>query len=65
MKYLIYCVIIMLGIQSCSRPSYGLRSVNYKRTQQYIKRVHGYKAYGKKEGFFKRLGQWPKEEICK
>lgn len=55
----------MLGIQSCSRPSYGLRSVNYKRTQQYIKRVHGYKAYAKKDGFFKRLGQWPKKSECK
>ena len=65
MKYLILGIVFMLGIHSCSRPSYGVKSVNFKRTQKYIKRVHGYKPYGKKEGFFKRLGQFPKEVICK
>lgn len=60
----ILAIVILFNIQGCQRPAYGLRSVNYKRTQQYIKRVHGYKPYEKKEGFFKRLGQWPKKSEC-
>lgn len=65
MKKLLLFMILIVAISSCQRPSYGLRSVNYKRTQQYIKRVHGYKPYGKKEGFLKRLGEWPKKSECK
>jgi len=65
MKALLILIAFAILATSCQRPSYGLRSVNYKRTQQYIKRVHGYKPYGKKEGFFKRLGQWPKKSECK
>jgi len=59
MKTFVLFLAVLLALGACKRPSYGLKSVNYKRTQQYIKRVHGYKPYAKKDGFFKRLGEKP------